>query len=201
MWFSLSEHLLVTLYSFFLGIGLAVLYDLIRLTRIIFGVSSYSKTAIKLKELNLPLISKKNNKPAFGKAPSFLILLLSDILFFIICGAVYSLFFFHAVRGHIRWYFLLSSASGFLVYYFTLSKICIIFFEVLFFFIKCVIIYICMIVALPFKLIFRIILRGFQRFVRPILDNLRYAAALKYTNKLRDNLNTLLVIDDLINSR
>ncbi|MBE6715192.1 MAG: hypothetical protein E7575_07970, partial [Ruminococcaceae bacterium] len=133
MWFSLSEHFAVTAYSLFMGVFLGVLYDCIRLTRILCGIGSYSRAVSGLYKKQLPFI-KNRRISAAPRRKNMILLFLGDILYALLCSASYSLFLFHAIRGQVRWYFLLASAIGFFLYYFTVSKLVLSILEILFFF-------------------------------------------------------------------
>ncbi len=189
MWFSISEHFSVTFYSFIMGIVLGLLYDFFKLTRILLGINSYSAIAKRLQRVKLPLvkISFKTGRKNQTDAVITVLMFFGDIIYALICGCIYSLFLFHAIRGQVRWYFIIASALGFFLHYFTLSKLNIIVLEVLFFSVKCVIIYLVEILIVPFRLFMKLfrwsVRRISSKVVRPVLLCLKYKRALRYTEK------------------
>ena len=58
---SFAEQLLVALNSVLLGLGLGAFYDLIRIVRVLLGVSYVNKFNLRLKNIRLPLIKNPLN--------------------------------------------------------------------------------------------------------------------------------------------
>ncbi len=203
MWFSTSEHLRVIVYSFFMGMGLSLLYDVVKLTRILFGICSYSETAKKLNNTKLPFLKEKSSRQdgKKGGVTAFVFVFFGDIIYSLLCGAAYSLFLFHAIEGHVRWYFILSSAFGFFFHYFTLSKFNIIVLEVLFFLMKCGIMYLWMVFFLPFRILYRLIWYLFRltrrKVFSPMMTAVRYRLAVSYTMRVQGSLNDRIHFDEV----
>lgn len=199
MWFSVSEHLTVTFYSLFMGVFLGILYDCIKLTRIIFGVGFYSTIASSLYNKEFPFIRKTRAKLKCGNgngAVSGVILFIGDIVYACLCAVSYSLFLFHASRGEARWYFILASAVGFFVYYFTISKLALSVLEVVLFFVRALMRYTTEVIIWPVRKLYRLVNLVIQviyhKLVLPLFENIRYNKYKKYTEKIRKNLSAEL---------
>lgn len=202
IWFSTAEHFRVMLYSVFIGIFLGVIYDVVKLSRVMLGISAYSETGKKLAQISLPLIKNRSSaaKPRRSSAFSVIMLFLGDIVFSLISAAVYSVFLFHAIRGLVRWYFLLASAAGFFLYYFTVSKIAMVAIEILFFGIKTVLRYIVFLLVLPIRLLCKTVLLLariiYSRMICRLLSHISYNNRKRYTEKRRRNLDSELIIQE-----
>lgn len=197
MWFSISEHSLVTLYSLIMGIIFGVFYDFIKLSRICMGLSSYSGKVAKLYQVNLPVLGCIHPGKVLKKKGHFyssVLFFIGDVFYALICAVLYSLFLFHAIRGQVRWYFVVASAIGFLIYYFTISRIILVFLE---FFVFCVRIFIkfaLTIVLFPFKTILMFIRKIvhilFEKFILPSAEYINYKKLIRYTAKKKSRLHT-----------
>ncbi len=192
MWFSVSEHLRVTLYSFFIGLLLGVLYDVIRLTRITLGLAVYSNVSERLYRHRLPFIRESrayigcgSGKGKFAGALIFI----GDIVYALVSAAVYSVFLFHAIRGQVRWYFIASSAVGFFAYYFTVSCFFLTVLEVVVFVLRAAVRYITELFLLPIRVAFGLAVRALKalrlRIAAPIMQNIKYRRGVRYTEKIR----------------
>lgn len=201
MWFSISEQFAVIGYSVIMGVFFGIIYDFVKITRVLQGISAYSGISHKIHGMKLPLIRHRFSDPKKKKnsARAIIILFLGDIIFSLLCAAAYSLFLFHAIRGQVRWYFIVATAVGFFLYYFTVSKIVIKLIEALFWVVKIVIIYLWEAFLLPFRLIYRIavkIAKFFRcRIFRPLQDKAHYRCSARYTEKVKQNLKTEIVFN------
>ena len=102
------------------GVFLGAFYDLVRIIRCIFGVEYYSKNKyFKLKNLK----SKKNSK--ISSIKENIVMLITDILFFLFSGIIIAIIVYYANSGIVRWYIFVCCILGFLAYYFTLGKLVI----------------------------------------------------------------------------
>lgn len=189
IWFSTAEHFRVMLYSVVIGILLGIIYDFVKMSRILLGISEYSETAKKLSAISLPLIKKKRTaqKPKGSSKYGIVLIFIGDIIYSLICAGVYSLFLFHAIRGLVRWYFIIASAAGFFLYYFTLSKFIIVIIEILFFSVKTLFLYAAFIILLPFRLLYRflkfLLRKLYSRIISPLKSRMVYSMYKKYTDK------------------
>ena len=100
-----------------LGVLCGVLYDCIRILRVLSGLACYSKTAHSLREKRLPFIG------AVYRAPQtrtqwlrILRIALGDVLFSFACAVLFSICLFDAGFGIFRWFYLLAAAAGFGLY-------------------------------------------------------------------------------------
>ncbi|MBQ4151162.1 MAG: spore cortex biosynthesis protein YabQ [Clostridia bacterium] len=90
-----------------LGLLLGAVYDVIRLTRVIFGVNVASP------------FGKRNAKAYLGYA----FVAVSDFLFFAILSVLMAIFFFLTGDGRMRSYGLIGAFLGFLLYYHTVGRL------------------------------------------------------------------------------
>ena len=157
MWFSVSEQLIVTLYSFIVGIGFGILYDVIRISRCIIGVARYSSSITSNKN---KLFHQYSSEKVHTGIVSDIIIFLGDIIFSILCAAIYSLFLFHTIRGQLRIYFIIASALGFFIYYFTISKLILAVMEFITNLIKSIVRVFLKIIFIPVHPIIRILRKG-----------------------------------------
>ncbi len=196
MWFSVSEHLAVTFYSLIMGLFLGVLYDLVKLTRIFFKIGSCSRITEILCAKKLPIIgdlTPPNTNRECDSATVRAVYFIGDILYAVISAAFYSLFLFHAIRGHVRWYFIVASAIGFFLYYFSVSKLVLCIFEVIMYFVRVVFAY----SIAPFRFllgrIFKLLQKIYGAVVMRSCESLKYSLAKKRTKKamsrIKDSIN------------
>lgn len=192
MWFSVSEHLRVTLYAFFIGLLLGMLYDVIRLTRITLGIAVYSDVSARLYRQKLPLLkeSRAYIKCISGKGTlAGVLLFVGDIVYALVSAAVYSVFLFHAIRGQVRWYFIVSSAVGFFAYYFTVSKLFLAVLEAVMFVLRVMLRYMTELLLLPMRVVARLVISIAKivkmRLVLPLVQGIKYRRSVKYTEKMR----------------
>jgi len=194
MWFSVSEHLIVTFYSFIVGIVFGVIYDTIKLSRCLLGVGNFSFASRFFQKVKIPFI-----KPVTRSRPSKIkgiysdiTVFIGDIIFSLICAAIYSLFLFHAIRGQVRLYFIIASAAGFFLYYFTLSRFVMVLFEFIILFLRTVASCLFRIIFHPFHLLFRLLVRCarhlYNCFTVPLIKKLKYKSAIRYTKLHSDKL-------------
>lgn len=194
MWFSVSEHLIVTLYSFVVGIGFGAVYDIIKLSRCLLGIGNYSFASQIFLKINIPFIKPiSHGYPSKIKGIySDIIVFIGDIIFSLICAGIYSLFLFHAIRGQVRLYFIVASAVGFFLYYFTFSRFVIVLFESIILFLRSVFYYFFRIAFYPIYLLFHLFVRCNRHFYRslvvPFIEKLKYKSALRYTKSHSDKL-------------
>ena len=184
MWFSVSEHLLVTVYAFFMGVFLGVLYDFIRLTRILLGIGSYSSVARKFKVKTSFVTCADDRHTRSGKRgyiSSCILCFLGDILFGAVSAACYSVFLFHAIRGQVRWFFILASAVGFFLYYFTVSRFFLGIAETVVYAVKAVVFWILHMILTPFRLIFGWLIKVIGKAVVRVSIYAKHALAMRKT--------------------
>ena len=115
-----SQQLSTLLISLVTGAFLGAIYDCVRILRCILGVEYYSKIKdFKYKNLK----SKKNGR--ISKAKENIVMLITDILFFVFCGISIAIIVYYANSGIVRWYIFVFCFFGFLAYYLTLGRLVI----------------------------------------------------------------------------
>ena len=149
------------LYALLLGIGLGLVYDLLRITRVFLGAHYSRRAARRLQEISLPLLrarKKKTESRALG-----LVIFLEDLLFCLFAAVAIILLFYEANRGKIRFPALLCVGVGFLLYRSTLGRLVMLFSEVIAFAIETAGRYLCFFAFLPIRLLRRWIGKQFKQ--------------------------------------
>lgn len=151
----ISQAALARLYLFalLLGIGLGVVYDLLRITRVFLGAHYSRRAAKRLQEISLPLLRARKKKTE-SRALGFVVFL-QDLLFCLFAAVAVILLFYEANRGKIRLPALLCVGVGFLLYRGTLGRLVMLFSEVIAFAIETVGRYLCFFAFLPVRLLGR----------------------------------------------
>ena len=112
-----------------LGAVLGFVYDLLRITRVFFGVQYSRRGRGTLSKQKLPLLKprqKKKENPALG-----IVIFFEDFLFCVFCGIAMILLFYVCNNGKIRYSVFPVAAGGFLCYRGTLGKLVMLFSEVI----------------------------------------------------------------------
>ena len=117
---SMSQQLSAIIISLITGVILGAIYDVVRIIRCILGV--------KYTEIR-PKISLFKNKPKkslrISGLTESLIIHITDVLFFIVCGIIIAITVYFSNSGRVRWFIYFFCVLGFLAYYFTVGKIVI----------------------------------------------------------------------------
>ncbi len=106
---SMRAAALSALLSVAVGAMLGVFYDVIRLSRVLFGISVASPFGTR----------------SLRRYVSYLLCALGDLLFFAVAAVVMAVFFFLRSNGIVRGYALLGAFCGFLLYYNTVGRLLI----------------------------------------------------------------------------
>lgn len=106
---SMSQAALSAALSVLLGIFLGAIYDVIRFLRVVFGVTVASP------------FKRGNHSPR--AVLGYVFVILGDLLFFIVCAVLMSVFFFLTGDGRMRGYALVGAFLGFLLYYNTVGRL------------------------------------------------------------------------------
>ena len=136
--------------SFLLGVGMGVLYDCIRIQRVLFGICRYTKAA------NAPAFCPtflKVQKKRAGKGKEIIkasFLVLQDVVFCLAAGILVSILLFYRNDGVFRGFVLIGAALGFVAYYFTVGRLVISASEYIVFAIRTAFLYVVYYVSLPF---------------------------------------------------
>ena len=137
--------------SLIFGAIMGVLYDCIRIQRVLFGISRYTDAA------NTPIFCPKLWKPREKRIPEKArdffkhgVLVLQDMVFCLTVGVLLSVLLFYRNNGEFRGFVLIGVVLGFSAYYFTVGKLVIRVSEYLVFAIKTAMLYAIYYITLPF---------------------------------------------------
>jgi hypothetical protein len=137
-------------YAFLLGAILAFCYDLLRLTRIFFGVHYCRRGAKRLHEIRLPFIKpygRRTERRALG-----IVVFFEDLFFCIASAIAVILLLFQYNNGKFRFPVLIVIGVGFLIYRATLGRAFLLLSEVIAFCIEVCFKYTVYFITLPFRL-------------------------------------------------
>lgn len=112
---SMTQAAVSAALSVLLGIGMGMVYDLVRFARLVFGAS----------------VASPFKSAGRGALFGYIFVCITDLLYFIILSAVMCVFFFLTGDGRMRAYGLCGSFLGFLLYYNTIGRLFISVSEVL----------------------------------------------------------------------
>ena len=137
--------------SLLAGVAMGVLYDVLRIGRVMLGMSRYTEAA------DAPLFCPKFYKPRCkksGKGVSHafknVLLILQDFFFCLTAGVVIALLLFSHNNGEFRGFVFLGLVVGFTVYYFTVGRLVIRASEYVVFALKTLFLYAVYYLTLPF---------------------------------------------------
>ena len=153
---SMLGQILVMLYSVILGGVLGFIYDFFRIFRVLCGINYKNKFSEKIKSINLPKIKNPMSQKKNTISKDILIII-TDILYFLTITPIVVVFTYHFNNGKIRWFIFFGIVVGFLVYYFTVGKLIILVSEYIAFAIKVVFSYLIYFLLRPFFKIFIIL--------------------------------------------
>lgn len=141
-----------------LGLIFGVIYDFFRFARL--SVQSKRQAPKgRFFELISPkrrLIYITRKKSKTGKNIASVVIMIEDILFFIIVGALIVLFFLGKNDGAIRLSVIAFSAIGFIIYLSTVGKITFLASEYIIFFARCLLYWIFYVILLPIRFVLKI---------------------------------------------
>lgn len=171
--------------SFLFGVVLGGLYDLLRISRVLLGISRYtdaaSAPAFCPKFRKLP--REKKRMPA-ARVLQNSILVVQDILFCLAVGILTAILLFSQNNGEFRWFVLVGLVIGFAAYYFTVGKLVITASEYIVFALKTAFLYLLYYATLPLILLGRFLLGQTGR----IIGFFREKRIVKYDKTVRDRL-------------
>ena len=154
----------MTLYAFFLGIAFGVLYDAFRISRVFLGVSYGGKSASYLYEKEYPLIGKlKKGQGKLKKGFLITAVIFGDIIYFTVCGLIFSVFIYYTNDGIFRFGALVAVFCGFFAYYMAFGRLVIAFAEIICIFLKIITKIFLFAIAFPFKIMYNILIRLYNR--------------------------------------
>ena len=151
------------LYAFLLGVLLGAVYDVLRITRVFFGVHYSYRMAERLRNLRLPLLpprTKRRESRALG-----IVVFVEDLLFCLLAGVLLVLLFYEKNHGIFRFPVFLCSGGGFLLYRVTVGRLIMLFSQVIAFAIESAVRYLLFFLSYPWIRLMRMGRRPLQRLI------------------------------------
>ena len=177
------------------GIALGVLYDVLRIGRVLIGMNHY--TAAATVSAFCPKFCKRREKKSRSRIVTIffnILLVMQDILFCLTLGAVAAVLLFYHNNGEFRGFVIIAILAGLVAYLMTVGKLVIRASEYVVFAVKTAILYVVYYVTWPFIALFRFLLDRARRvvaFIRRKQEQkhiARYHAKhIKYLTKLAAN--------------
>ncbi len=116
-------------YSFLFGIFMGAFYDTTRVVRVFFGARYGGIGAEKISSWRLPLSGKKVPFSSKGRAVSWVVIFLGDVLCFLLCGIGVVVLNYSYNYGEFRAFTVMGAMIGFLLYRCSLGRLTIMFLE------------------------------------------------------------------------
>lgn len=168
------EFLIFMLHSFLSGVCLGAVYDIFRISRIIFGVNVIGTGRIaRLYDRSYPVIGRIATGSVASKSAAGVLTFFEDILFFVIAAAFVLTVTFFGNDGKIRVEALTVTAFGFLLYYVSVGRLTTLFSSYIAFLIRIVTAYIRFAIMLPLRIACGILKKIFIRLREIILLRIR----------------------------
>ena len=152
--------------SFMVGVALGVLYDVLRIGRVLIGMNHYTSAATV--PVFCPKFCKRREKKSrtrFVKIHFNILLGVQDIFFCLTMGAAVAVLLFYHNNGEFRGFVIIAILAGFAVYLMTVGKLVINASEYVVFAVKTAILYIVYYMTWPFIALFRLLLNQARRIV------------------------------------
>lgn len=137
--------------SLLLGVIMGGLYDVLRIQRVLLGISRYTEAADA--PIFRPKFCTPKKKKMSGRASQmikYICLVLQDVIFCFTVGILLAVLLFYQNNGEFRGFVLAGAAVGFFAYYFTIGKLVIRASEYVVFALKTAMLYLVYYVTLPF---------------------------------------------------
>ena len=182
------EMLKWTLWTFFCGVAMGIVYDVLRLSRVMLGFHYISSKSALIKNKFTERFPIKNNIDITNKISFKIILFFEDLAFVLAFALVFILVLFYGNSGIFRLVFLIAIVLGFFAYYFSLGKITILFFDVWVIYIRTLVCYLIYYLLLPFRYIMgkiKLILKKIRCIFIQRLENIKIK---RYNKKERERL-------------
>lgn len=202
MGISLERQLYAFLYAIMTGCVLGVVLDFIRISRVLFGIASYTGQKTKLLHHSFPLIGTIKTTVWSHELSRLKIFLffIGDLLFFVLSGLVFCVFLYHAASGSFRWFYLFGALIGFSAYYASVGRIVVMCSETINVLLTVIGSYLIWLLSLPFSIawrVFRLICRiAYLCTIRPIQTASLQRRRIRYTNAVRASLHEAVRIRD-----
>lgn len=120
------SFVLLAVYSVCFGALLGVIYDVIRVLRVLLGAEREEKGKTDFRKIELPIIKRKAYPDKKSKLSSALLnvwVAVGDVIFAVSCGIMAVMIAYAYNSGKVRAVIFIGLALGFLGYYFTLGKL------------------------------------------------------------------------------
>lgn len=188
----MTELLKTSLYGAFLGLFLGVAYDVVRILRVMSGVSYRSEKspydALYGRGLwNLFRFGTSRDMKVVKGAFVFF----TDLVYMLFATVCFVIFLFHFNYGIFRWFILLFVTLGFLLYYFTLGRLVIFFSREISELLKLLLNLVVFLFCLPFRYFGRFIFFVFKKTLLPLCAGIKRAIdrikKKRYTDKCIKN--------------
>ena len=116
----ITEQLQITLYALLLGVCFGAAYDLLRILRMLVGI-----TPVPAKRISFAARLPRRHIGRIGKGriSELFFVHLPDVLYGLLTGAIFCIFLYAANNGRFRWYLLMGCAVGFFCYYYSVGRL------------------------------------------------------------------------------
>lgn len=183
---SSSEELYAMLPMLLAGAICGLQYDIVRITRVLLRLASYTRAGQSLYEFSFPWIgSLKTHDIVPLTRVRRILIALGDILFAILAGGTFSVTLFAVASGVFRWFYLLAAVVGFLLYTLTLGRVVILSSEIVSAMIRVCVRYAVRTLLLPFVGLARLLRlvgkQACQRILYPVRRAIRFEFRKHYT--------------------
>ena len=166
--------------SLLFGIGMGVLYDCIRIQRVLLGISRYTRAASAPAFCPAFLKVRKKREGKGKTVARFVFVALQDILFGLSVGILLSILLFYRNDGVFRGFVMMGAAAGFVAYYFTVGRLVIGASEYIVFAIRTAFLYLVYYVSLPFITLGRFLVTKIGGAARRMQDKRRERIRKRY---------------------
>lgn len=175
------------LYALLLGIALGAIYDCLRITRVFLGNHYSHRTARRLREIHLPLLSKGKTR---GESRFLgLVVFFEDLFFCLFAGISLILLLYEANNGKFRFPVVLSAGCGFLLYRGTVGRLVMLFSEVIAFALETSMRYCVFFLLFPFRWTGKRLLGFFRRISERIARKRQKKIRIRYTKREIDRIS------------
>lgn len=202
MGISLSQTLNAMLYMVLCGVFCGILYDGIRILRVLFHVAHYSQAGRKFSEIRFPLIGAAHRRvqTKFSTHRAEFWLFAGDILFAVCAACSFSITLAVFGSGIFRWFYLLCAGIGFFAYYFTCGKFVMLASEWIAGVMHTIVRYGIWLLCAPFRLFGKIaviLARVIHRRIGlPVRRTVQHFIGQRYTRKMQQNLFAVVQISE-----
>ena len=140
------------LYAVWFGAICGILYDILRIVRVLHGVRYPGRFSSWLSRLRLPFLPEGYASPRptrYGKRVQSLLIFLGDFLYLLLVGMLFSVFIYWQNDGVFRFYMLFGATIGYMAYYFTVGRLVLASAEAVAAFLRILLAYLVMLVRIP----------------------------------------------------